>query len=579
MKYIRTALLSLALIPLVVANVSAQDDMDARMATAEQLIDEQFTPSAISREEQLEEMRWFIEASQPYRGMEITSAAENIRTHVYEAEVLAPAFEALTGIRVTHDIIGEGDVIERLQTQINSGEVIYDIYVNDADLIGTHLRYDTAVNLTDYMMNEGAAVTNPTLDIDDWLNPEFGQDYDGNQLQLPDQQFANLYWFRYDWFTDEDIKAQFQEIYGYELGVPVNWAAYDDIANFFTNEVNGDGTIDGVQVYGHMDYGRRDVSLGWRFTDAWLSIAGVGDTGLPNGLPVDEWGIRVEDCHPRGSDVRRGGAVNGPAANYALDTYIRWLNDYAPPEARSLTWSEAGPVPSQGQIAQRVFQYITWLSNPSFNDPESPVTDDEGNVLWRVAPTPHGRYWDEGMKIGYQDAGSWTILQSVEGDRRAAAWLWAQFASSKTVSLAKFLEGKTPVRRSTVFSDYLTEREGDFGGLITFYRSPVENLWTDTGPNVPDYPRLSQLWWQNIANAITGDVTVQEALDTLAEEQDRIMSRLERAGMEECAPIMNEPRDASYWLEQPGAPKAERFAQTPITVTYEALLEQWRGEE
>ena len=42
-----------------------------------------------------------------------------------------------------------------------------------------------------------------------------------------------------------------------------------------------------------MDYGKKDPSLGWRFTDAWLSMAGTADIGIPNGLPVDEWGIRV----------------------------------------------------------------------------------------------------------------------------------------------------------------------------------------------------------------------------------------------------------------------------------------------
>jgi glycerol transport system substrate-binding protein len=228
--------------------------------------------------------------------------------------------------------------------------------------------------------------------------------------------------------------AQFEEIYDYPLGVPINWAAYEDIANFFTNEVNGDGTIDGVDVFGHMDYGKKDVSLGWRYTDAWMSIAGMGDVGLPNGLPVDEWGIRAEECHPVGASVSRGGAINSPAAVYALQTHIDWITAYAPPEALSITWSEAGPVPARGDIAQRVFQYITWLSGPEFHEVGSPVVNDDGTLKWRVAPTPHGRYWDEGMKIGYQDAGSWTILKNVDPMSRDAAWLWAQFASSKTVS-------------------------------------------------------------------------------------------------------------------------------------------------
>ena len=578
MSFSRILLVAVLIVVLVsgLGAINAQDE--DRIAAAERWVDEEFQPSAISREEQLEEMAWFIEACEPYHGLEIRSTAENIRTHVYESEVLTQAFEEICGIKVVHDIIGEGDVVERIQTQMSSGEVIYDIYVNDADLIGTHLRFGQTINLTEFMAGEGAAITNPNLDLDDWLNLEFGQDYDGNQLQLPDQQFANLYWFRYDWFTDPDIMAQFEEIYGYPLGVPVNWAAYEDIANFFTNEVNGDGTIDGVDVYGHMDYGKKDVSLGWRYTDAWMSIAGMGDVGLPNGLPVDEWGIRAEDCHPVGASVSRGGAINSPAAVYALQTHIDWLTAYAPPEAASITWSEAGPVPARGDVAQRVFQYITWLSGPEFHEVGSPVVNDDGSLRWRVAPTPHGRYWDEGMKIGYQDAGSWTIMTNVPPEQRDAAWLWAQFASSKTVSLKKFIIGGTPVRKSTIFSDYLTENAADFGGLVEFYRSPIENQWTDSGPNVPDYPGLAPLWWENIGAAIAGEVTAQEGLDTLAEQMDAHMARLERANLPVCGPILNEEQDPEFWLSQPGSPKPERPPEDPVTVPYEELLQVWTGE-
>ena len=64
--------------------------------------------------------------------------------------------------------------------------------------------------------------------------------------------------------------------------------------------------------------------------------------------------------------MTRGGAVNGPAAVYALTKYVDWMKQYAPPFAASMTWSEAGPVPARGNIAQRVFQYITWLSDDAW---------------------------------------------------------------------------------------------------------------------------------------------------------------------------------------------------------------------
>jgi glycerol transport system substrate-binding protein len=112
-----------------------------------------------------------------------------------------------------------------------------------------------------------------------------------------------------------------------------------------------------------MDYAKVDPSLGWRFTDAWLAMAGVGDPGLPNGQPVDEWGIRVENCHPVGSSVSRGGALNSPAAVYALRKYLEWLRQYAPPDAMKMDFSTAGPVPGRGDIAQQVFWYTAFTAD------------------------------------------------------------------------------------------------------------------------------------------------------------------------------------------------------------------------
>ena len=296
-------------------------DMEAAKAFLDAEIGEL---STLSRADQEAEMQWFIDAAKPFAGMEIKVVSETITTHEYESQVLAPAFEKITGIKVTHDLIGEGDVVEKLQTQMQSGENIYDAYVNDSDLIGTHWRYQQVRNLTDWMAAEGKDVTNPGLDLGDYIGTQFTTAPDGKLYQLPDQQFANLYWFRYDWFTDPALMAEFKEKYGYDLGVPVNWSAYEDIAEFFTGR-----TIDGVEVFGSMDYGKKDPSLGWRYTDAWMSMAGMGDKGEPNGLPVDEWGIRVnEKSETVGACVARGGAANRPAAVYAVEKAIEWLNKY-----------------------------------------------------------------------------------------------------------------------------------------------------------------------------------------------------------------------------------------------------------
>ena len=545
-------------------------------ANAEKLVLNEFQPSTLSKEEQTKELAWFTRAAEPFRGMTINVVSETLTTHEYESEVLTEAFFEITGIKVNHDLIQEGDVIEKLQTQMQTGQNVYDAYVNDSDLIGTHSRYGYVVALSDFMENEGSAFTLPTLDLEDFIGISFTTGPDGKIYQLPDQQFANLYWFRYDWFSDSQLKKQFEEIYGYPLGVPINWSAYQDIAEYFTKEVK---EIDGQPVYGHMDYGKKDPSLGWRFTDAWLSMAGAGDKGIPNGLPVDEWGIRVEGCRPVGSSVSRGGATNSPAAVYALQKYIDWLKNYAPAEASGMTFSEAGPVPAQGQIAQQIFWYTTFTADMIKEG--LPVVNEDGSPKWRMAPSPHGPYWSEGMKLGYQDTGAWTLLKSTPLERRQAAWLYAQFVVSKTVSLKKTLVGLTPIRDSDIRSEAMTDLAPRLGGLVEFYRSPARTAWTPTGTNVPDYPKLAQLWWANVANAVSGEQTAQTAMNQLAEQQDRVLERLATHGVQgDCGPLLNERSDPDYWLNQEGAPKPKLADENPKgkTVPYDELIQSWQNQ-
>ncbi|MEQ8256758.1 MULTISPECIES: extracellular solute-binding protein [Roseovarius] len=532
--------------------------------------------TALSPEEQEAEMQWFIDAAEPFQGMEIKVVSETITTHEYESQVLAPAFTAITGIQVTHDLIGEGDVVEKLQTQMQSGENIYDAYVNDSDLIGTHWRYQQVRNLTDWMDGEGADVTSPNLDLDDFIGTQFTTAPDGKLYQLPDQQFANLYWFRYDWFNDDKNKTDFQEEYGYELGVPVNWAAYEDIAEFFTGRDLSHMGVEG-EIFGNMDYGKKDPSLGWRYTDAWMSMAGMGDVGEPNGLPVDEWGVRVnENSQPVGSCVARGGATNAPAAVYAVTKAIEWLQKYSPPAAAGMTFSEAGPIPAQGQIAQQMFMYTTFVPPLVASDQ---VMNEDGTPKWRLAPSPHGVYWKEGQKVGYQDVGSWTLMKSTPTDRAQAAWLYAQFVTSKLVDVKKSHVGLTFIRESTIQHESFTERADKLGGLVDFYRSPARTAWSPTGTNIPDYPKLAQLWWQNIGDAMSGSKTPQEALDGLCADQERVLERLERAGVQgDLGPVMNEEQDPQYWYDQEGAPyaKLENEDEEPKTVSYDELIASWQ---
>ena len=184
-----------------------------QLDAAKKWVDSEFQPSTLTKDQQMAEMEWFIKAAQPFKGMKVSCASEIISIHEYESKTLTKAFAEITGIQVNHEMMDEGLIVDKIEVEIQSGRPIYDFWMNDSDFIGTHPRYNDIVggSLTDFMAGEGKDITNPNLDLKDFIGLSFATFTDGKLYQLPDQQFANLYWFRYDWFRRPAIKERFQE--------------------------------------------------------------------------------------------------------------------------------------------------------------------------------------------------------------------------------------------------------------------------------------------------------------------------------------------------------------------------------
>src|SRR5258707_209884 len=164
-----------------------------------------------------------------------------------------------------------------------------------------------------------------------------------------------------------------------------------------------------------------------------------------------------------------------------------------------------------------------------------------------------------------------------------ADWLYLQFIISKTVSLKKSHVGLTFTRESDIWDKSFTERAPKLGGLIEFYRSPARVQWTPTGNNVPDYPKLAQLWWQNIGDASSGTKTPQAAMDALAAAQGSVLDRLEKSGVQgACGPKLNKKETAEYWFKKAEkdhtiAPQRKLANEKPKgeTIDYDALIKSW----
>ncbi len=109
-------------------------------------------------------------------------------------------------------------------------------------------------------------------------------------------------------------------------------------------------------------------------------------------------------------------------------------------------------------------------------------------------------------------------------------------------------------------------------------------LWTPTGVNVPDYPKLAQIWWQQIGDVNSGAFTPQQAMDRLAEEMDITMGRMQRADEANntyggCGPRLNAEKPAADWLGHGGA-KAKLDNEKPQgeTIAYDELVKRWQAK-
>ena len=69
------------------------------MDEAKKWVEKEFQPSTLTKEQQLKEMEWFVNAAKPFKGLEVNVLSETIPTHEYESKVLTKAFFEITGIK------------------------------------------------------------------------------------------------------------------------------------------------------------------------------------------------------------------------------------------------------------------------------------------------------------------------------------------------------------------------------------------------------------------------------------------------------------------------------------------------
>lgn len=353
---------------------------------------------------------------------------------------------------------------------------------------------------------------------DDWMDiaPVYREAlmvWNGKILSQTMDGDVHTYTYRIDLFEDEGNKAAFKEKYGYDLAIPESWSQYLDIAEFFQNNVDG--------VWGTAEAFRRGGQQFWFFFSHAAAYTSHPDH--PGSMFFN----------PETMDAQ----VNNPGWVRGLEEYIR-ASKLAPPSALNFSFGEVNAAFAGGQVAQSIGWGDTGVIGA---DPaQSKVA---GNVGSAVLPSANevwnyktGKWdtFDAILNTPFMAFGGWQAAVPSTSGKQDAAWDFIAYLTSPEVSGQAAVTGGTGVnpyrishttnveRWATIFSDReAKEYLGAQQASVT-----ADNIALDM--RLPGYFSYTEILEIELSKALAGDVTPQEALDTVAKDWNELTDEFGR---------------------------------------------------
>ncbi|OAZ98638.1 ABC transporter substrate-binding protein [Halomonas sp. G11] len=218
--------------------------------------------------------------------------------------------------------------------------------------------------------------------------------------------------------------------------------------------------------------------------------------------------------------------LNSEEWTTAVQFYVDLLNDYGPAGASSNGFNENLALFSRGNCGMWVD--ATSAAGKLYDEDESDVADSLGFAPAPVAETPKGSHW----------LWSWALAIPASSENQDAAREFITWATSQEyVELVGETEGWTSVPPGTRESTYEDERYTDAAPFANFVLQAIQDADpTDSTlePNpyvgvqfvgIPEFQSIGTRVGQSIAAALTGDSTVEEALDNAQRATERTMQR------------------------------------------------------
>ncbi|WP_111412614.1 ABC transporter substrate-binding protein [Billgrantia lactosivorans] len=218
--------------------------------------------------------------------------------------------------------------------------------------------------------------------------------------------------------------------------------------------------------------------------------------------------------------------LDSPAWQEAIGFYVDLLGNYGPPGASSNGFNENLALFSRGNCAMWVD--ATSAAGKLYNPDESQVADRLGFAPAPVAETPKGAHW----------LWSWALAIPASSEKQEAAQTFLTWATSQEyVELVGESEGWTSVPPGTRESTYENERyqeEAPFAGFVLDAINSADPTDSTLEPSpyvgvqfvgIPEFQSIGTQVGQTVASALTGDISVEQALQNAQRATARTMQR------------------------------------------------------
>lgn len=452
---------------------------------------------------QTDSSQWWKDAAAPYAGVTLHGVTESTPPSNYVREVLAPQFEALTGIKVELETTSWDQMYDKAIKDMQAGTGLYDFVYIEQDIIYSYLAQNFLVDQSK-LLKDNPNLAAPDFNFDNFTSfLNYFKDGSGDVFGMPMEAFIKPYLYRKDLFSDEAIKAQFKEKYGYDLAPATTHEQYRDIAEFFTQY----GKDNGLELWGTtVQAASGHPSSFYEFFESIAPTFGVYN-----------WGINKENWK---ATVANGGEMNSDAAKEALAWWLGLLQ-FAPPESTSSTWDEVAATFAAGRAAQG-FVYgenAAWIAT---DETRSTVVGKVGVALPPLSPGVMDAAEAGTGYIGYYDGGAFGM--PVSSKNQEATMLWLQYIGQPSVQADWAIKGARVVMDQTFDDPAVVAQDAKVDGYYTLMR---EKGYLFAGaPPFPFHAQVREVVAAYIYKAIAGELTPAEALDQAAAATDQELVNL-----------------------------------------------------